>query len=399
MTLDVTKIASQIEEMVLKIKSGSQERQEHLKHARDKLNDSNVNLEKLKRKIASAKTPNWSPAGLYDGINQHYPAPPVPAEYSALATDGSHIDVDRHKAAHCYLINIGAVALHYGLNPMAELVSEPHLYSEEKDLVIKNGTNKRQEQQIRGDLLDAKRSVEECRKLAAMAAALPENRFALALMDGSLVMFGMQNYPDFVIKELLNRGLINALDEIKELSSTRRLVLASYISLPQSDDVVNVLRIAICPQENVDCERSCGNSNSACDIVSGVNDRALFGRLLKEGERSATFINPSRIIEKYYGQHKVYFFYLQVEDEIARVEIPEWVAMRDDLISLTHALVLDQCRRGQGYPVALSEAHEEAVVTGADREEFWGIVEEALVEEKLPTYTSIKSRSKRTRWI
>ena len=88
-----------------------------------------------------------------------------------------------------------------------------------------------------------------------------------------------------------------------------------------------------------------------------------------------------------------------MEDEIARVEVPEWVAMKKDLLDLTHALVLDQCRRGQGYPVALSEAHEKAVVTGADREEFWGLVEEALVEEKLPDYTSTKSRSKRTRWI
>ena len=70
-----------------------------------------------------------------------------------------------------------------------------------------------------------------------------------------------------------------------------------------------------------------------------------------------------------------------------------------DLLELTHALVLDQCRRGQGYPVALSEAHEQAVVTGADREEFWGLVEESLVEEKMSTNTSIKSRSKRTRWI
>jgi NurA-like 5'-3' nuclease len=73
--------------------------------------------------------------------------------------------------------------------------------------------------------------------------------------------------------------------------------------------------------------------------------------------------------------------------------------MRPELLELTHALVLDQCNRGQGYPVALSESHEQAVVTGADRELFWGLVEEALVEEKLPDQISIKSRSKRTRWV
>ena len=79
--------------------------------------------------------------------------------------------------------------------------------------------------------------------------------------------------------------------------------------------------------------------------------------------------------------------------------IPEWVATDESLLELTHALVLDQGRRGQGYPVALSEAHEQAVVTGADRENFWQLVEASLVDEKLPSPTSAKSFSKRTRWV
>ncbi|GAH84205.1 unnamed protein product, partial [marine sediment metagenome] len=69
------------------------------------------------------------------------------------------------------------------------------------------------------------------------------------------------------------------------------------------------------------------------------------------------------------------------------------------LLNLAHALILDQCRRGQGYPVALSEAHEQAVVTGADRETFWQLVESLLVDEHLPSPSSAKSQSKRTRWV
>jgi len=68
-------------------------------------------------------------------------------------------------------------------------------------------------------------------------------------------------------------------------------------------------------------------------------------------------------------------------------------------LNLTHNIVLDQCKRGQGYPVALSEAHEKAVVTGVDREQFWELVEESLIEEKISSYTSTKNRSKRTRWV
>ena len=59
----------------------------------------------------------------------------------------------------------------------------------------------------------------------------------------------------------------------------------------------------------------------------------------------------------------------------------------------------DQCRRGYGYPVVLSEAHERAVVNAADRELFRRLVETALTERRLPASTSAKSWSKRARWI
>jgi hypothetical protein len=397
MSLDITTIAPQIGDMIVKIKSGSEELREHLKYASAKMDDETQDIEHLKRKIANAHTP-WPVAKLYEGLAGHYAPPPASNEYTAFATDGSHIDVDRHKAARCYLINIGTVSLHYGQQPAAELTSEPHLYADEQDLTIKDNGNLRREQRVEGALLDARRSVEECRKLAEMAAALPAGETAIALMDGSLVMYGLEAFPDFVAENLLDQGFLKYLDQLRQLSESRRLTLASYISLPGSADVVNALRIAICPQESADCEHTCATGNPACDAVAGINDRTLFASRLRAGERSAIFINPSHVLERY-GPHQIYFFYLKVDEEIARVEMPAWIALHKPLVDLTHALVLDQCRRGQGYPVVLSEAHEQAVVTGADREQFWNLVDRALEEEKLPAYTSTKSRSKRTRWL
>jgi NurA-like 5'-3' nuclease len=71
----------------------------------------------------------------------------------------------------------------------------------------------------------------------------------------------------------------------------------------------------------------------------------------------------------------------------------------EGLLTLVHTLVLDQCQRGHGYPVALSEAHEKAVVTGADRESFWHLVELSMEKEHMPSLSSAKSLSKRTRWV
>ena len=103
--------------------------------------------------------------------------------------------------------------------------------------------------------------------------------------------------------------------------------------------------------------------------------------------------------DRRYGPHRVYFFYVKLEEEVVRVEVPEWVATDIELLHLTHSLVVDQCKRGHGYPVALSEAHERAVVTVRDRDNFWQLVDASLVDEHMPVRSSGKYRSKKTRWV
>lgn len=387
--------------MVARLKAGGAERQKRLDYALNTLHNQATDLADLTRKVTSSKT-TWLVAGLVDGLDQHYKASPTPTEYNIITTDGSHIDVDRHKSTRCYLINIGSVILHYGARSSAALDSSPCLYFGDEDLVIAPAGVKGREQPIEGVLLGIKRSIEECRQLAKLAADLPQDSLSLALLDGSLILWGLagQVYPEFVIEALLDKGFLTYLDDIRKLNDSKRLGLASYISFPRSTDVVNVLRVALCPREVVDTDLYCQNCETKeCDMVAGVRDRELFSGILGRGERSAIFISRSSIVQKHYGLHQVYFFYLRVDDEIARVEIPQWVAKDESLLSLVHALVLDQCQRGLGYPVALSEAHEKAVVTGADRENFWQLVESSLVDEHLPSLSSAKSRSKRTRWV
>ena len=400
MSLDLTKVVSQVGGMVSRLKAGVEERQKHLQYALEIAEDEAVDLDSLKKKIAVSKgKTTWLVAGLVDGLARHYEAPPLPPEFTILATDGSHIDVDRHRSTRCYLINIGTAVLNYGAAPDAALDSFPHLYSDDEDLVIMPVGVKGREQPIEGALLGIKRAVEECRQLAKLAAELPQDSPSLALLDGSLILWGLEAYPEFVAEALLDRGFLSYLEELRKLNNGKRLALASYISFTRSTDVVNVLRLAICPYEFPDCDRYCPTGEKDCDRVAGVQDRELFSNLLGRGERSAVFISQSSVVQKRYGVHQVYFFYLRLDDEVARVELPQWVAMDEGLLGLVHSLVLDQCQRGQGYPVALSEAHEKAVVTGVDREQFWQLVESSLVDERLPTPSSAKSFSKRTRWV
>jgi hypothetical protein len=396
MSLDLSSVVKQISEMVARLKAGREERLGKISRAVEVLHRQAENLEKLQRKIALSQT-TWLVAEPVERFDRRYLAPATPAEFTILATDGSHIDVDRHHSTHCYLINISTVVLRYGSNPDAILESTPRVYSSDEDLMIPSPDRLR-EVPIEGNLLGIKRSVEECRKLSELAGQLPKGSTSLALMDGTLILWNLEAYPEFITEILLDKGYLVHFEEMRRLSQDRHLAVAGYISFPRSTDVVNALRVALCPRELVDSDHCSACESRQCYGLAGVRDRELFSRLLEPGERSALFISPSKI-QKRYGRHLVHFFYLRVDGEIARVEIPHWVAKDEDRLNLAHTLVLDQCRRGLGYPVALSEAHEKAVVTGTDRESFWQMVDSTLTEEHLPMADSAKSQSKRTRWI
>ncbi|MDP2931975.1 MAG: DNA double-strand break repair nuclease NurA [Chloroflexota bacterium] len=400
MSLDLNKVVSQVGGMVARLRASGEERRQHLERALQVAGDEAIDLDALKEKIAASQgKTTWLVAGLVDGIARRYPAPGLPGEFDVLATDGSQIEVDRHRSTRCYLINIGAVSLHYGAVSRAALDSLPRLYADEADLVIRSTGATAREQLIEGPLLGIKRAVEECRHLAKLASEQPAGSSSLALLDGSLILWGLEAYPDFVSEVMLDKGYLSCFNDIRKLNDSRKLALASYISLPRGTDVVNALRVAICPRDVPDCDVFCPAGKRDCDAVGGVQDRELFSTLLGPGERSAVFASQSSVVRKHYGDHQVHFFYLRLDEEVARVEIPQWVAADETLLNLTHGLVLDQCRRGLGYPVALSEAHEQAVVTAADRENFWQLVESSLVDEHMPSFSSAKSFSKRTRWI
>ena len=344
-----------------------------------------------------------APGGLFD-------APPAPADFSVVAADGSHIDVNRHLPLRYALINIGGCRLTYGGVPDAVMFSRPRLRTSDAELFLQDPNSPSARQPVEGALMGLVRTVEEA---AALADAVEDGDGALptlALLDGTLVLWELGGelpprgrYPDYVRERLLDDGLLAVLDRIREASMRRQVAVASYISLPNSSEVVNLLRLGLCDLDPVGhCQTHCralAPGDRRCDAAHGLTDRVIFERTLAAGQRSAVFASRSPVARDAYGVHRVHFFYVNVGEEIGRVEVPAWVAVEPTLLSLTHALVVNNARRGAGYPVALQEAHEQAVVTGADREAFRNMVERALEERGLPVYTSQKQRSKRRPWV
>ena len=403
MSLDLSSTAMQIDRMVEEVRARQSDHLLRLDNARAAVEAFDLDAYEEKRRKSSATLAWNAPVPLGNPAVGHAP-PALPGDFCVVAVDGSHIDIDRHLPARCFLINIGVAALTYGSRPNAELYSHPRLYASDHELVIRDGGRSR-EQSIEGAVLGAKRAVEEIRALAEVVKGLPADVPTLALMDGTLLMIGLTAYEnrEFVLRELIEEGFAQALEDLRQLVASRPLAVASYISLPRSAEFVNGLRLRVCPYEVAECDANCGGlatGQRPCDkSVGGVRDREVFSEILEQGERSAVFAGEYRVVSNYYRGHEVNFFYVNAGAEIGRVEVPSWIADDEAMLGLAHSLIIDQCSKGPGYPTALMEAHEQAVVTAGDRRSFVELVENAMQDRQMPVYTSEKNRSKRLRWV
>lgn len=322
--------------------------------------------------------------------------PPRPPAYTLVATDGSQIELDRHGDVPCYVINIGRVFLRYGHAPMARLSSRPTLCFEEADLYLSDGARR---VPIEGAYLSARRDVDEGLALADLADEfLTDDLPALALQDGTLVRWALAGAERFVQDYFLERYL-GYLEQMR----SRGLPVASYISRPRSPEVVGTIRLMLCPDVDVpagrgakcsECSDVRAGREPSCLPCQGLVDADVIGAGLAEGQRGPLFLSMSRINLERYGEHQIHFFHMRVGRELCRIELPAWAAADPAMVDRIHTLVYDQVVRGDGYPVALARAHEQAIVRGADRRAFQRLLEGSLSRAEAARGSSAKKASK-----
>lgn len=402
MSLDLGETIIQLDRVSQDLGRGYGNRQERL--ARLIAEASEIPAEEARQRTMDFHEP-FLAAEVVDSLLGVVSPRPAPADWVAAAVDGSHIDVDRHLPVSCYLVNLGGCVLTYGSRADAHFFSKPRLSARQEELYLQNPVRANEEEQVTGNLLGLRRTVSELSALLEVVRECPPDLPVLALVDGTLVLWGLagQGYRDFVRQHIIGDGLLPALQGFRELAKERQVTLAAYVSLPRSAEVANAIRRCLCTYDLSHCRESCSNRRSRLEPCSNSNDfldREIFDRLLQPCQRSPLYLTNSSVPRDYYGEEQqVHFYYLNTREEIARVEVPRWVARDETLLSLGHSLIAEQCRRGQGYPVAISEAHEQAVVTGRDRQLFRQMVEETLERRGLPTYTSQKERSKQRPWV
>ncbi len=387
--LDFVLLQKQLSEMVFDQKSARRTRGDKIFIARETLDKWSNQWKELAEKIARSRT-SWL---LADEIRApfHLPAPlpACPQEITVVATDGSQIFPDRHELSSCHLINIGVVMLHYGTGERPVLTNYPRLFYRDQE-TYRDWNGKRIP--VNSEIISALRGSLEIEQLAQLAdQAAREHRTGIGLTDGTLILWNLEAKPKDFQQEILNFYL-TSFEQLRR----QNIPFIGYISQPRSADFINVLRVALCPEFPTNCDQ-CPHTEKdelPCEPIAGVNDAGLFSAILHKGERSAVFKSQSAILSAY-GIHAVYFFYLHVGAEVVRIEIPKWVAYDPKLLDFVHAAAYDQAQKGQGYPVSLSEAHEQAVIRGNEREQFYRILGNFYVREGLPVNISRKSFKKR----
>ncbi len=343
-----------------------------------------------------------------EGLLNSIPPLPSPPDWTAISVDGSHIDVDRHLPLRCYLINLGGCSLTYGANPDCRFFSEPALATGDGDLYLRPDDDSNAETPVSGALLGALRTVREVERLADAVDASPSAVPVLALLDGTLAFWDIQrgNYPRYVVETLVNERLRGALARVRQTSRGQRPVaLAAYTSRPQTTEVAGAVRACLCVSNSTECTRRCSARRSdlpQCDAAAGFDDRELFDALLEPGHRSPLYQTGRRAshfaLDLAVGAEWSRFYYINSGAEVARVEVPDWVAEDPELLALGHSMLAKQCELGLGYPVVISEAHEQAVISGRDREEFRKLTLMLMEQNGLPTPESAKTVSKRLPW-
>lgn len=417
MPIQYAQVLQQLREKLPRLVTRREERQELVEAARQVFEQWKSRPEMLRERVEEAvrKDPNLRSGAPLDDVpalDAVVPPPPLPAPESLalLASDGSHVMPDRHRSLFYGVVNVAVFLLTY--RDSWKVVETRVFLEDDFPPYLAPESYVRMERTVREHALLAQVAVQVLggqrsavsgqpsavgNRLTADHRRLTTDRRPLPLLDESCEMVALVDGPLEIwgVAEQEYRLLVRRLSAHWDALRQGRLPLAGYVDRPRADLVVQMLAIA---QGHTDARRP---------LWPGVLDAHLYLPLLQPGWRSPLFRIYSAGMQGFPQDHKVCFFYMHVGTEsrplLARVEIPAWVAREPRLVQNVHrALWVSLNWSGSArYPYPLHRAHQEAVVTYKDREEFEGLLQRFWMEQGLalsgPSEKQrLKNRDRRT---
>jgi hypothetical protein len=365
MTLELGRIAAQIDDMGREL-AGRAGRERRVLPAARALLDLFATERELLCQVAESRAGQQLRCALPgdESLNSAQPAAALPAQVTLVASDGSQIYPDRHGLSFYYALNIGSIVYRHGSQQAPRVATEPRLrYTE--DQIYPGG------EPVTSDTVGIERNLAEMEVLTRLLLAEASSELpCVGLGDGPLLIWLRPGeLPEGQRSRILG-DYLGCLDCLGEAG----IPVAGFVSRPHSAEVIALLYLAHLEPKARQAVRSLNDTD-----YRGLTDRALFG-FLETGQRSALFARGTPTNQDFRDRgHAIHFFYLNTGSDLARVEIPEWVARQPAQVDLVHAAIYDQCAFNNGYPYVLTRADEQAVILGEERR----VLEEMLMQAML----------------
>jgi hypothetical protein len=301
----------------------------------------------------------------HEQITQSFSPPDKKEALELIAVDGSQIAPDIHATLQYGIINVAGMHYPYGNDDHPTVET----YSEIWEPAIKG--------EISNDLINQERDYRERTILTQLC--VQSNVPCVGLIDGGIEIWAGDTGKGNRYKRWMQFHIRNM-----HSLCDNGVALGGYIDNPAASPVLRMLALAI------EGRLIKSDYQVSWEKIS-LNDRELFGAILGSGQRSAIFELVSPSSSEYTGNLSLNFFYFNagtVEDpEIARVEVPEWVALNPKILNRLHSVLVHQCRLVSGfpYPYVLARAHEEARLGETDRR----ILERLINEQLLAQHAAI----------
>ncbi len=373
MTLEYEKILPKVKDLVATAVSRQRQLESQQKEIAQKLTDYATDRDAIARslKIAQEKTGGKlyaaepHPAYAHEPLNAGVTAVNLPDTAVIIGGDGSQVLPDRHAPYLYYLINIGVIIYYHGQQRAPDVFTKPTLEYPGVDWQA-------DEAKFTSSAVSIQRDLDEIGALADTACQQSGQTEApvLALLDQRMLYWPIGSSNPKEDQNIVNQW-IGALRRVETCHRENGpTYLAGYISQPGTSAVVNMLRAL-----DIDkVDETTGEYLLDPDILmkrsAGLVDAALFAEILQPGERSTVFVNISANNQTFANQgQEVCFFYLHPGGggkNIARVDIPRWLADDTTAVDQIHALIYDQCKTA--FPYVLVRADEIAVILSQDRD-------------------------------
>ena len=268
-------------------------------------------------------------AFLFDGFSQK-------KDYAVLGIDGSQVyptpELDSGQLA---VVNVGGILLSYGADSSTvdfllstEFVTRKEIESETEPVIFS------------AEVIDLLRFIRELEYGVECYLQHKSDTFLALLFDGSMIPHSLILKNNAVQKMIMNRYK-KVLLKMRE----HKIPACWYTSSP----------LARVWSTLVDA------SDSDADLLKNCLKNGQFSPVLSTAKNIVFGCELDRLDVAAFG-------YVSTDDEIVRLEFSYWILLETALFNNLMSVVFDQISKGYGYPVALTEAHCQVVVSEADRQ-------------------------------